>query len=271
MMLDVTRLIAAEQDARGAFRSILHWGDRVSDDWNCFATALVLRHLPAAPASAREKALDFLVRCERTDGSFGFWPTDEQPACIRARLSPDSDDSAIAAVELARANRIGRPELRALACRVFVGRRLGTLTYPAPPWLRPGVFLTWLDSRERDTMVDCCANANVVALLAYADLRSAPGYDEACRMIDDGIRWAGDDAVRARSLTPYYSCPRELRYAVQHAVQCGAVELAASLRLLDRLRWAGAPGTALTPICSSSCGSVWWTSPLLHDIRSGSS
>src|SRR5262249_22055565 len=84
-----------DQSTDGAFRSRLHWGDRTFDDWNCFTTALALRHgggLLDRPV--RERALDFLLRCRHPDGAFGFWPAEGRPALIRERVPSDCDDSA---------------------------------------------------------------------------------------------------------------------------------------------------------------------------------
>jgi hypothetical protein len=129
------------------------------------------------------------------------------------------------------------------------------------------VFLTWLDTDDGRTTVDCCANANVVALLAFIGLTEAPGYAAACRMIEDGIRWAGDDWKRARVLTPYYPHPGELRYAVEHAIQCGSRALAEAGFLLQRAEWAQIHPCPWSPICGSAYGGVFWTSPVLQAVR----
>ena len=261
-----------QQSENGAFRSLLHWEDASYEDWNCFTTGLVLRHARGELDSAvRERAFDFLLQCRRPGGAFGFWPIDKQPSVIRETLPPDCDDSSIAAIELALGGRWGRSEIRQLVFETIVKNRLPCFDEPAPPWLRPGVFLTWLGPDSRNRTVDCCANANVIALLAFGELTHVPGYAEACQMIEAGIRWAGDDPVRARSLTPYYPDPGELRYAIDHAVKCGSQALEESHRLLRHTTWARLRPRANVPICSNAYGGAFWTSPVLQSARQNNS
>jgi hypothetical protein len=265
----IAQVRGSEQSAQGAIRSRLHWGDRTLDDWNCFTTALALRHGSSLLCrQAREMAFDFLLGCRHSDGAFGFWPPDGQPSFIRERLSSDCDDSAIAAMELARAGRWSDRELRRLILEVLVRRRLPRFDDPRPPWLRPGVFLTWLAPDSSNMIVDCCANANVAALLAFVGMTHLPGYADACEMIEAGLRWAGNDKAKARALCPYYPEPVELRYALEHAVACGARALEASSRLAARADWAQVGPVSDLAICGSSYGGVFWTAPVLQGIRS---
>ncbi|MGH9766234.1 MAG: hypothetical protein ACREAB_02265 [Blastocatellia bacterium] len=270
------------QTADGAFPSDVYWEERRYEDRNGFTTALVLRALHDVPASAardriltriRERALGFLLNCEDTDlpGTFRFWPSGAQPEWIREPLPPDADDTAIYGLELARNGYLDQRAMLRIACASFARRRLRNADWPAPPWLRPGVFLTWLRRGANAEIVDCCANANVVAFLNYAGLRRLPGFREACAMIEAGIRWAGGSWERARSLSPFYAHPVELRYAVENAVRCGAESLAPSLALMKDQRWAMEAGdgsiVADRPICSNAYGRVLWTSAAVQIAR----
>jgi hypothetical protein len=265
------------QSASGAFRSTVHVGARTLLDWNGFTTAQVLRALDGIAdtgplVDARARALDFLVRCESPSrpGAFGFWPCDRQPGWINT-LPPDADDTSVIALELARHGRLDRSQVRRIACTVLIPNRLRGVEGPAPPWLRPGVFLTWVRHGQHRNVVDCCVNANVVAVLACAGLEHLPGFQEARTMIEDGIRWAGLSRVRARCLTPFYPHPGELLHAVRHAVCCGAVQLEPSLRLLHALPWAVEAETDILvpgrPICGSAYGQIVWTSDVLQIAR----
>jgi len=273
--------VSEVQSADGAFSSTVHWGTKRHQDWNGFTTALVLRALHALPAcdalrGIRERALGFLLKCAATDppGAFSFWPAGAQPRWIPETLPPDADDTAVYAVELARHGCLDQRAMRRIACLALVPFRLREIDQPAPTWLRPGVFFTWLRREDRANVVDCCANANVVAFLAYSGQPHMPGYREACSMIEDAIRWAGDSRVRARSLSPFYAHPVELLYAVEHAVQCGAESLRPSLSLLRDRQWAREDGADEAevvdldrPICSNAYGGVFWTSRALQMAR----
>jgi hypothetical protein len=272
----VSRL-AKQQTPSGAFISLSHWGERVYCDANGFITALVLRetrHWPPSPAltAMRDRALNFLLQCESAEhpGSFGFWPRRAAPEWIRDAPPPDADDTAIYAVELARCGRLDRAALGRIACAVLVPHRLRQVDALAPRWPRQGVFVTWLWPAENKAVeiVDCCVNANVAALLAYAGKQHLPGYREACAMIAAAVEWAGVDLTRARSTTPFYPHPVELGRAVRHAVECGAEELRPCLEQLNRF-WpaAEAPPPPDRPVCSSAYGQVVWTAPVLQLAR----
>jgi hypothetical protein len=266
------RELLESQSSDGAFPSTIHFRDREQTDWNGFATALVLRALldENSPAfrTAREKALDFLNRCESPvrPGAFGFWPTGTHPPGM-PRLPQDADDTAIDAVLLARSGRLDRRDLRTIALDVLLPHRLDAVQLPAPVWMRSGVFRTWL-RRDWPPILDCCVNANVLGFLAYAGLDDFPGGREATIMLEEGIRWAGDSPARACSLSPYYPDPAELRRAVDHAVECGAAQLKKSLELLRALPWSRErPGSGPPQICGTTYGRIVWTSRAVEIAR----
>lgn len=265
------------QSAAGAFPSTVDWEEHRYQDWNGFTTALVLRSLDRAPDSAliesiRERAVSFLLKCADPDlpGAFRFWPAGAQPDWIREPLPADADDTAIYALELARRGALDHQAMLRIACLALVPHRSRKVGWPNPPWLRAGAFTTWLRRDAKAEIVDCCANANVAAFLAYAGLTRLPGFSEACAMIEAGIQWAGDSDERARSLSPFYARPVELRYAIENAVRCGTELLARSLALLRDQSWAWEFDDDLStdrPICRNAYGRVVWRSEAVWIAR----
>ncbi|HII00316.1 TPA: hypothetical protein HA351_01245 [Methanosarcinaceae archaeon] len=273
----IIRAIIEARAPEGAFPSFIRFGDRELRDLNSFTTAQVLRALrdvsgPKALTEAREKALDFLLSCKAPErpGAFRYWPDPLRPPLI-PELPADSDDTAIILLELVRHGRVSLESAVEAAASVLVPHRLKNVSQPAPSWLRPGVFLTWLGG-EGANIVDCCANANVVALLAYTGHRHFPGYREACSMIEAGILWTEGKKERIQCLTPFYPHPAEFVYAIRNAVASGAKELEKSLNLVHGFGWL--PETTDTasaetwPICSDAYGTIVWSSGVLQKARS---
>jgi hypothetical protein len=267
--------LLAEQSSSGGFRSFVHLGLRIEEDWNLFTTALVLRSLAVVDrdderlSASRERALDYVSGCESRaqPGAFGFWPRDSRPAWVND-LPEDADDTAICTLELLRYGRRDKKFAKRAACLRLVKHRLESVDPPAPCWLRPGVFVTWLGDRSRRHAIDCCVNANVVALLAGAGLSHLPGYREACSMIEDAIVWATDSKIRLSSITPFYPDPDELLHAIEHAVGWGAAELGPAMaKLRGQLSTNVAEFHRDRPICSNAYGAVYWTSPAVQIAR----
>jgi len=269
------RLVLESQSEDGGFPSYVRFGDRTEPDWNGFVTALVLRALRSVPdgpalGRARARALDFLEHCESPErpGVFGFWPRARCPAWA-AGITQDADDTAVIALELFRYGRLSLSDIRRTVCKKLLCHRLGVPVGVPMPWIRPGVFLTWLHEGVHPNPIDCCVNANVVALMTAAGLSNLPGYGEACAMIQEGIRWAGPSEPRILMLIPYYPDPEELCHALRHTVECGAEALAAPLGVLQVLFRRSDPDAppAERPVCGSSDGTVVWTSPVLAAAR----
>jgi hypothetical protein len=267
--------VASYQAANGAFVSWIVQRNGEIEDCNGFATALVLRALrQRGDISEREPlcqaALDFLESCESPDqvGAFGFWPVQQRPIWAQ-RVPSDVDDTAVINLELAQYGRRTLDEVRAVVYGLLMAHLVQNERCPGPPWLRPLVFPTWIGKGGKAANpVDCCVNANVVALMACTGLTHLPGYSEACCMIADAIAWAGDSPLRIRSLTPYYPRPTEFLYALDHAIACGAVELQAPRDQLAKV-CAGATVDRLDSeaICSNAYGGPIWRCPALSLIR----
>ncbi|HEX6086227.1 MAG TPA: hypothetical protein VF266_16980 [Thermoanaerobaculia bacterium] len=264
-----------EQTAIGAIRSYVHLPAGEVPDENGFVTGLAMRELwmrgaGEEAAALRDRAGRFLLRCEspRFPGLFSFWPEYGYPSWIGdVRLYEDADDSAICALELVRCGIRTEDALVQTARRLAFRHRVHDPVMLTAPWHRLGVFPTWLWPGARNT-IDCCVNANVVALLAAAHMRDAPGYAEACAMIEEATEWAGAAPERLRAIVPYYPHPSELARALEHALRCGAAELEPAARRLQSIAWLHECADD-TPVCSSADGRIVWTAPALQRARRG--
>jgi hypothetical protein len=137
------------------------------------------------------------------------------------------------------------------------------------PWHREGVFLTWFTTADLPNPIDCCVNANVLALLASAGLKNQPGYREAAGMINEAVGWAADDPFRLREITPYYPHPVEFYWALDHAVNSGVDELLPALNGLSAISWIfdkPAAGSS-TPVCASLDDNFSWSAEVVHFAR----
>lgn len=240
------------------------WG---VDDYNGFATAQVVRALGARTravlgAACHDAALEGLLACRNpASGGFRFWPMGWRPAWV-PDLPDDADDTALMGVALYAAGRMSLSDLRRMACHTVVCHRLAATAQPGPPWPRVGAFKTWMRPGLAPAMSDCTVNANVVALLATAGLRAAPGYDQACAMIAEAVAWAAASPARAVSLSPFYPEAGELVLALESAVAAGARELRATLREVENspmwqgLRWRSCREDPV--ICGSAYGLLRW-------------
>jgi hypothetical protein len=271
------KILSLQSDA-GAFASEVHFENEIRGDWNGFVTALVLRALAPLPPSvewlhARERALDFLESCESRErrGHFGFWPRSAWPSWA-PRLTEDADDTAVLTLELLRGRRIEIGKARAVVEDVLVKHRLSsTSSQQRNPWELAGVFLTWLTNSSGYNPIDCCANANVLALMAFAGLTDSPGYREASAMVRNAIRYLSKYRDRARLLTPYYPDPMELLFAIQNAVGCGAFTLQTCSASLEKLICkqidSDSRQPSHAPVFSSSDLSLVWISEALSSAR----
>lgn len=266
------------QTASGAFPSTVSLPTGPVPDENGFITALVLHELAGFPPTpdlraAQERALDFLLRCERRDqpGCFAFYPPGAQPDWMPIPLPPDADDTALITLALARAGRWSRHALEHIARHRLAPFRLLHLSAIAKPWHRVGAYFTWLDEMFYPNVVDLCVNVNVAILLKTAGLAEEMGLMALVEMIEAGIDWAGASAQRSFLLTPFYPQPHELVHAVGRAVELGVSELAPCRDKLSACPWGGAHDpngwSDDRAICSSHDGRIVWRAPVLQRAR----
>jgi hypothetical protein len=260
----------SQQTASGAFRSRIVSPGRTEEDENGFVTALVLRHLPAGAEldEIRDNALGFVERCAvpALPGAFGFWPADRQPAWAR-RVPADVDDTAIMNLLLAQHGRRSKEQVQQVVYERLMPALVLEVDTPAPPWIRPLVFPTWLGAGTHNP-VDCCVNVNVLAVMHWCGLTALPGYQEACAMIDAALAWAGDDPLRLSTLTPYYPNPQELLFALAHAVACGVTSLAPSCaRLRSSLARRAVPPDRRNVVCGNAYRGPYWVCDALEMLR----
>ncbi|RZL86246.1 MAG: hypothetical protein EOP82_30570 [Variovorax sp.] len=237
-------------------------------DCNGFVTALAVTALRQAGVAAPEQMLDVLTACRSQTGGFRFWPAGYRPGWA-PDLPDDADDTAIMTLELLRAGRLTDAEARRIACLSIGRHRFGSFGAGPTGWRLPGVFATWHRQGSAVDLIDCTATANVLALYAAVGLWHLSGVEAAVGMLADAIEWAGSGWERAQSLSPFYPEPIELVWALEHAVQAGAVPLGPLLALAARQPWARERERHLRgrPICSGPYGAVLWHSPALSAIR----
>lgn len=261
------------QSPEGAFQSIIVFRDHKEVDWNGFVTALILRELRQFSSEPElrqliELSLDFLEQCasDQFPGAFSFWPCTSRPKWA-SQIPADVDDTAIMSLELYRYGRIKHQHLLRTICKVLINQRVRRSHELRPNWIMPGSFMTWIAINSRHpNIVDCCVNANVLALMAYAGATYLPGYKEAAAMIEAGLQWASNSPLRIGALTPFYPNPYEFYLAVKHAVESGADILKPSLDNLFTLINDDRSSTNL-PICSSAYHSALWYCPAIDKIR----
>jgi hypothetical protein len=272
--------LAALQLPNGGFESIITSPRGRVADCNGFTAAIVLRvarHVPADPilAIVRERALGYLATCAAplAPDAFAFWPDAARPVWA-ASVPADVDDTAIVLTEMHRHQWLDRAGALRRACRALLPWRVSDADAAhLPPWVAPGCFYTWIDTRHaggagamgRANVVDCCVNANVTALMAFLDARHLPGYDAAILTIQNGVRWAARDPRRLSAITPFYPSVDNLIDAVAHAVECGADALTGALQDLTAVATDGRNESA--GCCRNAYGSTVWHCPAIDTAR----
>lgn len=283
-MDSIVHTLCQYQSPGGAFGSTVHLPFGKEPDDNCFATALVLRELaPLLGVDDRQGAEGLAGACRRAAGYlmrnrypvypnlYSFYPHRRHPYWMDNALYADADDTSIIALELVRLGYKPADTLDYIA-DTYLQKYRATGEFArhlTAPWHHEGVFLTWLTTADLVNPIDCCVNANVVALLAAAGLTKQGGYAEATGMINSAVAWAGDHPVRLREITPYYPHPLELYRAVEHAVDSGAGELAPARDTLAAIPWLfdALNSERPVPICSSVDGGTFWIADAVHTAR----
>jgi hypothetical protein len=286
--------LLAWQAPDGGFPSCVGEGADSIEDRTCFVTASIALLLATmapgtvapdtivpntiaaetVPSSldcraARDRALDFVERCEAPDapGAFGFYPFDGRGSRLVDQLPPDADDTALAWLALLAA---GRRD--AAAARAAFHDRIGPASChlvpgDAPPWVRPGAVRTWLVECGRDNPVDLTVNANVAALAARIGAADHPAAEGACASLLAAASGGYEPVAFRRHLTPYYARIDELRLAVERAVALGAGALAPCLPWLEATGLAAASHAPDKPLYCNAHGSPVWRSPALQHAR----
>jgi hypothetical protein len=268
--------LAALQRPDGGFESVVTSRQGRTADCNGFTAAIVLRTIRHVSSDAvltglRQRALGFLVSCASVEvpGAFSFWPAGQRPAWA-ALVPADVDDTALMLTELLRAGWITRAEALKRICYGLLPHRVAHgEAGEAPSWIAPGSFYTWIVPGSRGgapNIVDCCVNANVVALMALIEAPHLPGYAAAIQTIRDAISWAAGDPRRLSAVTPFYQSVSSLSEAIAHAVECGAAPLAG---LAGELTAAAeeADAGAGAGCCRSAYGSTEWHCEAIHEAR----
>jgi|GEM_PF-1795223 len=257
----------------GFIDSCMDAGGQRRPDRNGFITALAVRALRSQGIGIPAAMLDALEQCRSPGAGYGFWPSCARPEWA-PRLPDDADDTAIMTVELHAAGRLSWEEARRIACLTIGRHRIAQLPVLRPPWLRTGVFSTWHRRGIALDLIDCTAIANALAAFAALDLREIPGVHASTEMLRDAVAWAGDDATRACSLSPFYPEPAEFVLALGHAVEAGADELASIHATATQTSWGRNAAARVAydchQVCSSPYGAAVWRSPALARIRAHS-
>lgn len=273
--------ILAFQSPGGAFASTVSFDRFSGEDLNCFTTALVVRELTsfsrltdigkrADLEDANRRAIGYLLRSHASGSrcTFAFYPPDQHPFWIGDRLPADADDSSVVALELFRAGKLTDQQLRDLAKRYLIPFRAAMTAHTASkPWHCDGAFLTWLDAEHDPNPIDCCVNANVLALLAATGLSDHPSYRAAISLIETAVSWAGNHPARLREITPFYPDPREFAYALRHAVDWGATELRKPAHALEKAIESLPEPRGPRRFYSNLAGTVFWEAPVIELAR----
>ena len=274
--------ILATQHAEGGFPSLVEQPEGSKQDYNCFITALtvlelleVRKYFPEHKAlqDAIERACSFLEHCEAPDlpGAFWYYPSNINTPRLNIAISPDLDDSAVAWLALLMAGTRGERAALSAIESVFEANRQSYRPPRAGKWVRPGAFRTWIGLPTHRNPVDCCVNANIIALYAYLHRNDRESYRAAVTTVSKGVSITKASYLYQRSLTPYYAHAMELLYAVRRAVRQGAYELQAALVVLEAQDWnhetSAAPYPRDRPICCNDWGKPIWTAPVLQAAR----
>lgn len=272
-MFELVNKVLAEQAPNGAFyATVLHHGKRFLDANGRF-TCLIISELEKLPqeepiAEAIERGLEYLIRCRRkADASlFNFYPEGEVPKWAKNQNASRTDDTALAALTLHRHGMMSSVDLEEVVIALDE-HRLVTRPDNAQPWIYPGAYQTWLDSRICPNPVDCCVNANIATFLRATGRDDHPGYRSATATVVAGVCEAMEKPMLTKFLSPYHPDPNELLQAMRRAVVVGVTEFEslveeAGTRLKPWRRNAG-----LAPVLGNNNNQTLWFSHGLQMAR----
>ncbi|MGM3174313.1 hypothetical protein [Dickeya lacustris] len=271
----LTRLLRQQQQHSGAFISQVRTPDGCwHQDENAFVTAQVLRTLDYTPETAGyiDKALDFLMRCQVSEGHFSFWPPDAHPAWMGGqRIVPDIDDTAIITELLYKFGRICAGTVRQTLIHMNgyqLDRVDARLAAPQHQWAACQVFHTWMKADNDIRQLDCCVNTNALILLHryYGEQASTiPAYHRIMTMLHNALRWSQNEYQRLNTLIPYYAHPNEWRVTLEYARTLGVANLDTLIEPLKKWHSIGIP--AEIPLYRRHDGMYLWTSSYLSGLR----
>lgn len=260
--------LVSMQTPSGAFPSTVDNRDGRQADETCFVTASVVLLLTemcqlsdASPCLVRviERGVAFIERCADPDlaGAFRFYPRDAETYQVRRDLPPDADDTALAWMALVSSGARPQSHAAAVLAPLFDGVRVRARARGDAPWVRAGVYRTWLGAPLAINPADICVNANILACRAMAGLPPDPELSETLSSALQ--RWQVSPAS-LRMLAPYYAHPDEIGFAMARAEQAGAV---------GGSSWSQPPQAQSEdqPLYCNSHGRPFWRAPALHRAR----
>lgn len=260
--------LLAMQTASGAFPSTVDGGAVRLADETCFVTSSVVLLLLDISNSigklpdldrAIARGLAFIERCADPDlpGAFRFYPRRAQGFQVRHDLPPDADDTALAWMALVGAGSRSAQQAADAVEPLFDRIRIRARSRGDAPWVRTGVYRTWLDGSLAVNPADLCVNANILACRAIAGLPRLPEVVETLRSTRRA--WTATPG-NLRVLAPYYAHPDEVEIAIARAVRTGAMPQ-------DGLSATPEPAPDDQPLYCNSHGRPIWRSPALHRAR----
>ena len=270
------------QTDSGAFPSTVETGAGEVTDETCFVTAsvtLILQDLArAAPGepgllAAISHALGFIESCEdpARPGAFHFYAQCSGARCFVEGLPADADDTALAWLVLMRAGMRSPAEAARVLPSLLDAAAVTARRRGDAPWMRRGLWRTWLDADLPENPADLCVNANILACLAAAGLGAGRPCRRAADVIATVCRNHVPTRLAMRGLAPYYAHPAEIDIALRRAIRLGVPALlparnALAPYFLDRDDAAqGRP--ARRPLYCNSHGRPVWRAPALQLAR----
>lgn len=260
--------LVSMQTPSGAFPSTVDTLDGRKADETCFVTASVVLLLTemyqlsdANPCLVRavDRGVAFIERCADPDlaGAFRFYPRDAETYQVQRDLPPDADDTALAWMALISSGARPQSQAAAVLTPLFDGVRVKARARGDAPWVRAGVYRTWLAASVAINPADICVNANILACRAMAGLPADPALSET---LSSALKRWQVSSASLRMLAPYYAHPDEIGFAMARAERVGAV---------GGSSWSLPPQAQSEdqPLYCNSHGRPFWRAPALYRAR----
>lgn len=270
-----------QQSVHGGFPSQVETRVGFMTDENCFVTASVLfellqvaeRNPSPALTQAIERGIHFIESCEMPGqpGHFRFYPYHDCTPRLPIALNPDLDDAALALIVLHKAGRRSKAVIAGLIQTFFEPNKIVHLTGKEPPWVKPGIYRTWINQKAVGNAADCCVNLNILGLYALAGAATGSTAQAIMQAVKHALELFGTGTAAMRRVAPYYAHAAELFYCMQRATRLGASQLEAVLAALrDAIILQHGEQSFLLPqrpVCCDAQGSPIWISPALQQAR----